>query len=310
MLIHQNINTDDICRVPLGYKKSIPLPGLMTLKSFIEGGHEVGNCKVLLYVKSIGRKKNITSKKSGQAMELLEVTLMDDTGEIVLKLWRELAASAKVWEAGKTILLFSSPVLKDELWRRKATLAVGSKTMVDVEPSFQDAEWLRKWARNLKRRECVKQDIPEDVWDVESAEGGVLRVLFTLADVDDLYFPLPRPSTGFFRHKYLLTGFCSVRDDPRKVFTGFLSLIIIDLHMVITRQRNMLMVTEWYVSVHHFYPIPLFLSMSLFILAFSNPSSFQLWHPPILQHRNPQMPTLRQNPVARPQPQDHRHSHR
>ena len=48
---------DAVCRTPLGYREKKALPGLMTLKSFVEGGHEIEGCKVLVCVKSIGCRK-------------------------------------------------------------------------------------------------------------------------------------------------------------------------------------------------------------------------------------------------------------
>ncbi|KAL8718052.1 MAG: hypothetical protein Q9225_004773 [Loekoesia sp. 1 TL-2023] len=46
---------------PLSYSSGRELTGLITLKNFIEGGHEIGNGKVLVCVKSIGgRKKGVT----------------------------------------------------------------------------------------------------------------------------------------------------------------------------------------------------------------------------------------------------------
>ena len=46
-----------MCKTPLGYRDGRQLDGLMTLKSFIEGGHELMDAKVLVCVKSIGARK-------------------------------------------------------------------------------------------------------------------------------------------------------------------------------------------------------------------------------------------------------------
>ena len=46
-----------LCKIPLGYCDGKQLSGLMTLKSFIEGGADVFNAKVLVCVKSIGGRK-------------------------------------------------------------------------------------------------------------------------------------------------------------------------------------------------------------------------------------------------------------
>lgn len=46
-----------LCKMPLGYRDRKQLDGLITLKNFIEGGHEVPGGKVLVCVKSIGARK-------------------------------------------------------------------------------------------------------------------------------------------------------------------------------------------------------------------------------------------------------------
>ena len=46
-----------MCKTPLGYRDGRQLDGLMTLKSFIEGGHELTDGKILVCVKSIGARK-------------------------------------------------------------------------------------------------------------------------------------------------------------------------------------------------------------------------------------------------------------
>ena len=45
------------CKTPLGYRDGSHLDGLMTLKNFIEGGHELPDVKVLVCVNSIGARK-------------------------------------------------------------------------------------------------------------------------------------------------------------------------------------------------------------------------------------------------------------
>lgn len=46
-----------ICKTPLGYRDGKQLDGLITLKSFIEGGYELADGKILVCVKSIGGRK-------------------------------------------------------------------------------------------------------------------------------------------------------------------------------------------------------------------------------------------------------------
>lgn len=65
-------------------------------------------------------------------------------------------------------------------------MAVAHQTMIDVEPDFPDAEWLRKYAAGLMKKESLSSSVvwPEGVWDVDAAEYGVVRMLFTLAELD------------------------------------------------------------------------------------------------------------------------------
>ena len=48
---------ETLYRMPMGYEDGKQLAGLMTLRNFIEGGHEVADGKILVCVKSIGTRK-------------------------------------------------------------------------------------------------------------------------------------------------------------------------------------------------------------------------------------------------------------
>lgn len=239
ILLHVNSDQPDYLRLPLDYTPTTPLPGLMNLKAFLDGGHEVPSAKLLLAVKSIGARKSLPCKKTDNkntaaatnttatTIDLVPVVLFDETASITLKLWREAAASARAWKPSSTLLLLTRPLLKDEPWGRAPTLALGHASMLEVDPSeaWADARWLRRWVRALWRRESVAQDVPAGLWDVAVAEGGVDRILFSLADVD-----------------------AWVRRAPGEGWIGWLSLVVLEMGLVRVRQRGMLMVTEWYVS--------------------------------------------------------------
>lgn len=49
-----------LCKTPLGYEDNNQLAGLITLKNYINGGHEVHDAKILVCVKSIGGRKRCT----------------------------------------------------------------------------------------------------------------------------------------------------------------------------------------------------------------------------------------------------------
>lgn len=171
---------DDSCKAPLGYEPGQPFE-LMTLKQFINGGHEVRRKRLLACVKSIGARKSITTKK-GSKTDLTEVVLFDDTAEILLKIWGDMGLSAREWVPSQTIILLSDPTFRLDF--NRPSVGIGSASMVDVDPHFPDAAWLRKYASRKNKKESMDQTIDEGVWDLESALGGE-KVYFTLAEVDE-----------------------------------------------------------------------------------------------------------------------------
>lgn len=57
LMTHENSDDGVICTTPLNYHEGKALSGLMTMRSFIDGGYELSDCKILVCVKSIGAKK-------------------------------------------------------------------------------------------------------------------------------------------------------------------------------------------------------------------------------------------------------------
>jgi hypothetical protein len=57
IMLHENSDNGIMFKRPFGWKDTEPLPGLMTVKNFTNGGYEVDDCKVLVCVKSIGSRK-------------------------------------------------------------------------------------------------------------------------------------------------------------------------------------------------------------------------------------------------------------
>lgn len=183
-MIHTTDGTASLCRTPLGYRKDQPLPGLMTVESYLNGGYDgVSGVKLLVCVKSISARKKIT-RKSGGECDLATVLLLDHTGEMRWTIWNEVIDSAKEWQPGKTILLISNPGYKVE-YSGKGSVGIMHRTLVDVDPEFQGAEWLGRYVASLMKRESLCLEFPEGLWDVDAAEYGANVILFTLAEIDE-----------------------------------------------------------------------------------------------------------------------------
>lgn len=56
-LLQEQSDEGVLCKTPLGYRDGKQLAGLITLKNYIDGGHEIADGKVLVCVKSIGGRK-------------------------------------------------------------------------------------------------------------------------------------------------------------------------------------------------------------------------------------------------------------
>ncbi|EDN91607.1 hypothetical protein SS1G_01010 [Sclerotinia sclerotiorum 1980 UF-70] len=223
IMIHTHSGASDVCRIPLGYIKGEPLPGLMTIEAYLNGGYDgILDIKLLVCVKSIGARKKIIKKDGGES-DLIEVILFDHTGETKMKCWSDLIESVKEWQPGKSILLISNPMHKLD-YGGKGVIAFGRNTMVDVEPEFPDAIWLKKWAIGLLRKESIGITFPSEVWgeeEVEKAIYGSGSALFSLKDIDE-----------------------RVRSGDGEGFTGWINVVILEMALVKCWRRNMLLCTE------------------------------------------------------------------
>lgn len=158
----------------------------MTVESWLRSGHDgVAGVKILVCVKSIGATRKF-SKKTGGECKLADIILFDHTGDVKMLLWNELIESARDWVPGKTILLVSNPGYKIGN-SNQVSVGVQFQSIIDVEPEFEEAEWLRKYAFGLTKKEALCLEWPEDIFDedtVDAAHCGVVRMLFTLAELD------------------------------------------------------------------------------------------------------------------------------
>ncbi|KAK0659734.1 hypothetical protein QBC41DRAFT_384230 [Cercophora samala] len=208
-------DTTGLCRVPLNYDVTTPssqVPGLMSLQAYINSGHDDNqDARILVCVFSVGPRLTVWSKDKQKDLELIEVRVFDETcNNCVLKLWEDKVRSAKSWVANQTILLITNPILKQSIRKNALVeLGIGSSSMVEVDPAFPDADWLRHMAATRTRKESVHIPFPADTWDIEAAIQGPNRTLYTLADIDEY-----------------------VRDVPEAVFTGKLNMLIMGVSIM------------------------------------------------------------------------------
>ena len=214
-MVQENSDEDVLCKSPLGYRDGKQLNGLITLKGYIDGGHEVPGVRVLVCVKSIGGRKKcesivlltesfqnnapaVTTKKGVQT-EKIDINIFDDTADATLTLWARTATSASRWKPSYTILLITNPSFKGD---RRPTLSLNQGTHVDLDPCMDDAYWLRGHAQKLTKREHVNEPFPDGgvrlsyhtmalrliwtVFDIEAIAEANVKILFTLADLDEL----------------------------------------------------------------------------------------------------------------------------
>lgn len=141
----------------------------------------------------------VTSKK-GYSMEKIDVNVFDHTSEATLTLWGSVAPSASTWQASQTILLLTNAGFREG---QRNIILIDSKTHVDVDPCIAEASWLQDYAQRLIKREHVNIPFPDNgmmayegenivlipifsVFDVDAFITTEQRMLFTLADIEDL----------------------------------------------------------------------------------------------------------------------------
>ncbi|MCJ1432732.1 hypothetical protein MMC27_002089 [Xylographa pallens] len=215
-MVQDNSDTGTLCKTPLGCVDGKKLESLMTLKSFVEGGHEVDNGKILVCVKSIGGRKKLTDKK-GNPIEKVDVNVFDDTSQATLTLWNHVTDSAASWRPSHTILLITSAAFRDG---GKPGISMTSTTQVEVDPDMRDAEWLRVFAQRMTKKEHVNQPFPENVFDIEAATTAQNRILFNIADIDEFVRAFQSGSHPLFYYPEApLRG-------TTETYTGYLNVLI------------------------------------------------------------------------------------
>ncbi|KAI0455937.1 hypothetical protein F5B21DRAFT_177998 [Xylaria acuta] len=201
------------CPLEVNVEQYNYLPGLMTLKAFLASGYDLGEGKILVCVRSVGPRRTIYPKKREGTLDMVEVGIYDDTAHCVLKLWEDKIMSAKSWIPNQTILLLSQPWCRDYTDRQGVVhveVGIGYSSMVDVDPDFPDATWLRTRVHDMAKKERVIVPFPEDIWDLQLAMHGPNRTLYTLAELEE-----------------------QVRNQiPGSNFTGKLSVIVLEMNLM------------------------------------------------------------------------------
>lgn len=174
-MVQEQSDADVACKKPLEYTEGRPLTSLMTLRNFVDGGHEVPDARILVCVKSIGAKKKcmaanawlrskmIANKlpvdnKKGHVSELVNVGVFDHTAEGCLTLWGATLASVDPWKPSSTILLISNPRCRLD---RYVSISLTAISHVDVNPCMNDADWLRAYAQRVGKRDHVNPPFPK-----------------------------------------------------------------------------------------------------------------------------------------------------
>ncbi|KAI5927094.1 hypothetical protein F4810DRAFT_429913 [Camillea tinctor] len=204
------------------------LPDLFTLNVFISSGHDLGTGRILVCVRSVGPRRLIHSKKQQVPLNLIEVGIFDDTASCILKLWGDKIASAKTWVPNKTILLISKPTCRIPAHSnpRQSTVypevGIGYNSIVDVDPDFAEANWLRGKVQDMSKKGTVHIPFPSQAWDITHAMKGPGRILFTLGEIEDQVRQL----------------------DTKSDFTGKINVIIREIKLMEYWRKGKLCCTE------------------------------------------------------------------
>lgn len=125
--------------------------------------------------------------------------VFDNTADAVVSIWgTQLLNSIEPWSPSQTILLITNA--RCSIGRR-AYISITAASFIDVNPIFEDAEWLRNYIKGITRRQHANPQFPEGgpypkmlderlltrtVFDLDQWLRSDMKALFLLSDVDDL----------------------------------------------------------------------------------------------------------------------------
>lgn len=100
-------------------------------------------------------------KKDDGVTELVNVGVFDDTADASLTIWGNAMHSVNAWQPSSTMLLITNPTLRlDHL----PSISLAATTHVDVNPMIPDADYVRRFAQGLTKREHVNTPFPDGGW--------------------------------------------------------------------------------------------------------------------------------------------------
>jgi hypothetical protein len=125
-----------------------------------------------------------------------------------------LTTSAREWEQHKTILLISSPAKHPG-----GKLSVKARTLVEIDPVIDEAKGLRRW---IQRENCpVNEQFPTHLFNMARIHQSRIRLQFTLSTLN--------------------SRICA---SPSRKHTGYLSVILTQLHLISLWSRHQLFSME------------------------------------------------------------------
>jgi len=100
----------------------------------------------------------VRRKKGDGVSELVNIGVFDDTADVSLTLWGATLASVDPWQPSSTILLITNPSLRPD---RIPTISMVATTYVDIDPNIPDADYVRRYAQSLTKRDHVNPPFPK-----------------------------------------------------------------------------------------------------------------------------------------------------
>lgn len=223
---HKFTDHVDLYRNPLGMRDGVAseLPGLMTLQAFLSSGYEYEDGKILVCVRSVGLRRTVLSKVREVQLRFVEVGIFDHTAGIMLTLWGDQGPSAAPWVPNKTLLLITAPMYshaKDD-GRQPARLSLQRKTIVEVDPTFERARWLRSTIKRKREKEAFFIHFPTQEWQDLLGTKGPERVLYTIAEMEE-----------------------RIMSDESASFTGKLNVLLFETNLLEHWRNGTICCTEW-----------------------------------------------------------------